>query len=81
MQTNAPLSIPFKKQTNNSQIEKLQKQLHFLEARVKELELTLIEIAEESDEDMSASLDSDDKPLFTRKKAKTGNQLFSKNEN
>jgi len=77
---NAPFNLPYKKQGQQTELEKLQKQLHFLETRVKELELTLMEFAEEEDEDMSQSLDTEDSPIFSRKKAKTGEHLFEKKD-
>lgn len=59
---NAPFKVPYKKTTFSPDIQKLEaleKQLHFLDARVKELEVVLLALGMDEGEDFSETLDSE----------------------
>lgn len=60
---NAPFKSPYKKSSFSPDIQKLEaleKQLHFLDARVKELEVILLALGQDEGEDISETLGSAD---------------------
>jgi len=60
---NAPFKLPYKNLPPSENVKKLQeleKQLHFLEGRVKELEMMYIAAIHVSEDDQSESLGSQD---------------------
>jgi len=82
MNKNAPFKTPYKKSFFSQDMEKLEsfeKQLHFLEARVKEIEIILLELGDDviddamNESETLGSEDSIDDPLeddFVLKKPK-----------
>lgn len=74
---NAPFKLPYKKQPGTSEIERLEKKLHFLEQRLREVEMTLLEMQEEDmSNESSEDLEGSPTRKFSRKHAKTGDKLF-----